>query len=241
MPLCEQRELACGEAGRPEIEWALLAAGVAHGGDLVQHARRGVERLPVLEMTHGERGVERRHCEPTTHTHRTHDPSEHVDFVATDWGTTGQRRASKSPPGQGGWGMFHSWHAGADCVNPAVYIAIRATGDTAWFGWPKVPSVETEVDAWFEAKNLDEEKAAIKRLNKAALENVVLFHAGTAPDPTGSIVTAGGRVLTVVGSGDTYEAAIARAYAGVRAIDFDGMQYRTDIGQKALANVRNAP
>jgi len=29
-----------------------------------------------------------------------------VDFVATDWGTTGQRRAQKSPPGQGGWGMF---------------------------------------------------------------------------------------------------------------------------------------
>jgi phosphoribosylamine--glycine ligase len=69
----------------------------------------------------------------------------------------------------------------------------------------------------------------------AALENVVLFHAGTAPDATGSIVTAGGRVLTVVGSGDSYEAAIARAYGGVRAIDFDGMQYRTDIGQKALS------
>src|SRR5437763_10200956 len=101
-----------------------------------------------------------------------------VDFVATDWGTTGQRRAVKSPPGQGGWGMFHTWHAGADCVNPAVYIAIRATGDTAWFGWPNVPSVETEVDAWFAANNLDEEKAAIKRLNKAALDNVVYAPTG---------------------------------------------------------------
>src|SRR6266700_1490347 len=48
-----------------------------------------------------------------------------VDFVATDWGTVGSRRAQKTPPGQGGWGMFHTWHAGADCVNPAVYIAIR--------------------------------------------------------------------------------------------------------------------
>jgi peptide/nickel transport system substrate-binding protein len=101
-----------------------------------------------------------------------------VDFVATDWGTTGQRRAQKSPPGQGGWGMFHTWHAGADCVNPAVYIAIRATGDTAWFGWPNVPSVETEVTAWFDAKTLDEEKAAIKRLNKAALDNVVYAPTG---------------------------------------------------------------
>ena len=63
-----------------------------------------------------------------------------VDFVATDWGTVGARRAQKTPPGQGGWSMFHTWHAGADCINPAAYIAIRANGDKAWFGWPNVPS-----------------------------------------------------------------------------------------------------
>lgn len=68
----------------------------------------------------------------------------------------------------------------------------------------------------------------------AALEHVIVFHAGTARDAQGSIVTAGGRVLTVVGRGPDYERAIARAYAGVKAIEFDGMQYRTDIGQKAL-------
>ena len=101
-----------------------------------------------------------------------------VDFVATDWGTTGQRRAQKSPPGQGGWAMFHTWHAGADCINPAVYIAIRANGDKAWFGWPNVPEVEAEVTDWFEAKNLDEEKAAARRLNKAALDNVVYAPTG---------------------------------------------------------------
>ena len=101
-----------------------------------------------------------------------------VDFVATDWGTTGQRRAMKNPVGQGGWGMFHSWHAGADCINPAVYIAIRANGDGAWFGWPNVPAVETEVNNWFEAKNMDEEKAAISRLNRAAIENVVYAPTG---------------------------------------------------------------
>ena len=59
-----------------------------------------------------------------------------VDFVATDWGTVGARRAQKTPPGQGGWKMFHTWHAGADCINPAAYTAIRANGDKAWFGWP---------------------------------------------------------------------------------------------------------
>ena len=101
-----------------------------------------------------------------------------VDFVATDWGTVGQRRASKNEPGKGGWGMFHTWHAGADCVNPAGHIAVRASGEKAWFGWPDVPEVETEVANWFEAKTLDEEKAAISRLNKAAMDGVVFIPTG---------------------------------------------------------------
>jgi peptide/nickel transport system substrate-binding protein len=95
-----------------------------------------------------------------------------VDFVATDWGTVGARRAVKTPPGQGGWSMFHTWFAGDECINP-TYSAIRANGDKAWFGWPDVPEVETQVATWFDAKTLDEEKAAIRRLNKAALDSVV--------------------------------------------------------------------
>jgi peptide/nickel transport system substrate-binding protein len=101
-----------------------------------------------------------------------------VDFVATDWGTVGSRRAQKTPPGQGGWGMFHTWHAGADCINPAAYNAIRANGDKAWFGWPSNDTVEKEVLAWFAAKSLDDEKAAVKRLNKAALDDVVYAPTG---------------------------------------------------------------
>lgn len=101
-----------------------------------------------------------------------------VDFVATDWGTTGARRAQKTPPGQGGWSMFHTWHAGADCVNPASYTAVRANGDKAWFGWPDVPAVETEVTNWFNAKDTAEEKVVMGRLNKAAVQNVVYCPTG---------------------------------------------------------------
>jgi peptide/nickel transport system substrate-binding protein len=101
-----------------------------------------------------------------------------VDFVATDWGTVGSRRAQKTPPGQGGWQMFHTWHAGADCINPAPYSGIRGNGNKAWWGWPSSPSVEREVTAWFDAKNFDEEKAAINRLNRAALEDVIYAPTG---------------------------------------------------------------
>ena len=67
--------------------------------------------------------------------------------------------------------------------------------------------------------------------------DVLVFHSGTKGSvdvALGSPATAGGRVLTVVGRGDTYDEAIERAYEGVAKITFDGMQYRRDIGRKAL-------
>jgi phosphoribosylamine--glycine ligase len=70
------------------------------------------------------------------------------------------------------------------------------------------------------------------------LPGVSVRHAGTALSDA-QLVTAGGRVLTVVGRGTDFEEAIARAYAGVSCISFDGMQYRRDIGQKALKNLRS--
>ena len=66
------------------------------------------------------------------------------------------------------------------------------------------------------------------------IPGVSVYHAGTAMRD-GQLVTAGGRVLTVVGRGPDFADAIARAYAGVLPIHFDGRQFRHDIGRKALA------
>lgn len=63
----------------------------------------------------------------------------------------------------------------------------------------------------------------------AALPDVTVFHAGTRREGD-SVVTAGGRVLGVTALGDTIEEARDRAYAAVRTIQFDGAQYRSDIG-----------
>jgi peptide/nickel transport system substrate-binding protein len=95
-----------------------------------------------------------------------------VDYVAVDWGTVVARRAQKSPPGQGGWQIFHTYWYGVDCVDPTSR-PIRANGDKAFFGWPNIPQIETEVAAWYEAKTLDEEKAITRRLNKAAFDNAI--------------------------------------------------------------------
>jgi phosphoribosylamine--glycine ligase len=65
-----------------------------------------------------------------------------------------------------------------------------------------------------------------------ALEEVEVFHAATKATDAG-IVTAGGRVLTVTGLGDTFAEARARAYAGVVQISFEGEQHRSDIALRA--------
>jgi phosphoribosylamine--glycine ligase len=76
--------------------------------------------------------------------------------------------------------------------------------------------------------------AVIRGLDAVSkLDDVVVFHAGTAARD-GEIVAAGGRVLTVVATAPGYEAAIDRAYEAVALISFEGMQYRRDIGRKAL-------
>src|SRR5262245_2451759 len=67
----------------------------------------------------------------------------------------------------------------------------------------------------------------------SAVPKAVVFHAGTARRNE-DLVTAGGRVLTVVGRGVTYRDGIDTAYAAASKINFEGMQYRHDIGRKAL-------
>lgn len=75
-----------------------------------------------------------------------------------------------------------------------------------------------------------------------ALDNVHVLHAGTAlatggPHAGAGLVSAGGRVLSVVGVGDGLAAARARAYAGVAEISLAGSHHRSDIAQKAAEAV----
>ena len=65
--------------------------------------------------------------------------------------------------------------------------------------------------------------------------DVLCFHAGTRRDPSGAVLTAGGRVLGVVGRGTNTSEARERAYAGAEVIDFPGRWYRRDIGARAAS------
>jgi phosphoribosylamine--glycine ligase len=70
----------------------------------------------------------------------------------------------------------------------------------------------------------------------AGVPGALVFHAATRRSD-GGLMTAGGRVLTVVGSGSSFRAAIDVAYRAAAHIRFDGMQFRSDIGRKALDEV----
>jgi phosphoribosylamine--glycine ligase len=67
----------------------------------------------------------------------------------------------------------------------------------------------------------------------AEIPGAMVFHAGTALRD-GRLVTAGGRVLTIVGRGPSHREAIDVAYRAASLIAFEGMQFRRDIGRKAL-------
>ena len=61
----------------------------------------------------------------------------------------------------------------------------------------------------------------------------ITFHAGTKLQD-GTVVTSGGRVMCVVGLADTVRGAQQKAYEAINHIQFDGMQYRKDIGYRAI-------
>ena len=98
------------------------------------------------------------------------------------------------------------WNAG-----PSVCVVLASAG------YPGTPETGKE----------------IRGVDQAEAGGAAVFHAGTSLHQ-GKLQTSGGRVLGVTAGGADLGAAIAAAYAGVRQIHFDGMHYRTDIGQKGL-------
>ncbi|HHQ42746.1 MAG TPA: phosphoribosylamine--glycine ligase, partial [Chromatiales bacterium] len=75
----------------------------------------------------------------------------------------------------------------------------------------------------------------IEGLPEREPEDVKIFHAGTALDAEGRVVTAGGRVLCVTALGETVAAAQRRAYEVAAAIRWPDVYYRRDIGHRAVA------
>jgi peptide/nickel transport system substrate-binding protein len=95
-----------------------------------------------------------------------------VEVQSMDWGTLVTRRALKDPLDKGGWNIFATGWVGADMLDPVQNLPLRASGDTAWFGWPKDDQMEALRAQWLKAATLDERKKVAAALQVRAFEVV---------------------------------------------------------------------
>jgi phosphoribosylamine--glycine ligase len=102
--------------------------------------------------------------------------------------------------------------------------------------WAKEPAVCVVLTAkgYPDALEIGQEIRGLDALKGET--DVVVYHAATG-QKDGKVVTVGGRVLGVTALGANLDAAVTRAYEAVGRISFDGMQYRRDIGKRALARL----
>src|SRR5271166_1829667 len=113
---------------------------------------------------------------------------------------------------------------------PALESAARGELDVSALEWAPEPSVCVVMSSLgYPGKVRTGD--AVTGLDR--VQDAVVFQAGTRMD-NNVLSTAGGRVLGVTASGSDLESAIRRTYAAVAEINFDGMHYRRDIGQKGL-------
>jgi phosphoribosylamine--glycine ligase len=78
-----------------------------------------------------------------------------------------------------------------------------------------------------------EKGAVIHGLDQVS--DVQIFHAGTARSDSGDFIATGGRVLGVTAVADDLQSALARCYTALEKIHWEGIQFRRDIGRRALA------
>jgi phosphoribosylamine--glycine ligase len=112
-----------------------------------------------------------------------------------------------------------------------VEQAIAGTLDTVELEWDR----RTALGVVLAAHNYPDTPRKGDRINDIPAETIdaVTFHAGTTLTD-GKLTTSGGRVLCVVGLADSVRSAQSVAYEAINQISFDGMQYRRDIGYRAL-------
>ncbi len=122
-----------------------------------------------------------------------------------------------------------------------VYVmehAVNGTLDTVELDWDRRIALGVVLAAAGYPEN-PVKGAVITGIPKET-ENQIVFHAGTKLDSDGNPVTSGGRVLCVVGLADTMRMAQKTAYDAVESIHFEGVQYRHDIGWRALKSYKTS-
>ncbi|ONG48475.1 ABC transporter substrate-binding protein [Pseudoroseomonas deserti] len=106
-----------------------------------------------------------------------------VDYQSLDWGTVVQRRASKSPPAQGGWNVFFTYLGSLSNVLPAANIAL-GVGPSSWPGWWTSTRRDGLMQRWFDAPDLATGQAVCRELQAMFFEDPSYAPLGMYEQPT---------------------------------------------------------
>ena len=88
------------------------------------------------------------------------------------------------PAEQGGWNLFSIYDNGANELDPASHLLLRGNGKDAQFGWPTMPKIEELRAAWFDAKDVGQQKKICEQIQLQAFEEVPYIPLGQSIPPT---------------------------------------------------------
>jgi len=117
---------------------------------------------------------------------------------------------------------------------PALEACIDGNLKQIKLEWKSEPAVCVVMASGGYPQKYETGKVITGLMEADAMEDVIVFHAGTATNQNGDIITNGGRVLGVTALGYDIKTAIDRAYEAVGKIHFDKVHYRRDIGHRAM-------
>ena len=101
-----------------------------------------------------------------------------VELASSDWGTVVTRRASKKPAAEGGWNVFGTDFLGAEMLNPWLNPPLPASGDKAWFGWPKDDTLEALRKEWLQTNDIEIRQEIAAKIQERAFETVPYIPTG---------------------------------------------------------------
>ncbi|TRA95250.1 MULTISPECIES: ABC transporter substrate-binding protein [Rhizobium/Agrobacterium group] len=101
-----------------------------------------------------------------------------VDLQPMDWQTLVTRRASQAAPADGGWNLFATYLIVPEISNPISNLMLNGRGTDAWFGWPTDDKIETLKKEYIAATDAETRKAVGEKIQKHAIDNVLLVPLG---------------------------------------------------------------
>lgn len=101
-----------------------------------------------------------------------------VTDATSDWGTVLQRRANKTPIGQGGWSVLIALFSAGELATPPGNPLLRGNGKDAWYGGPTAPRLDALRQAWFDAPDLATQKRLGVEIQQQFLQDLPYIPSG---------------------------------------------------------------